>query len=93
VAIFWTVFYWAFWIALSPFAGMFIGRVSRGRAVRELVGGVLLLPTVLTGIWLTVFGGSALYLQLGGTTDIVAAVNIDTATAIYDSKPRRRSFG
>ena len=56
----WTVFYWAWWISWSPFVGMFIARVSYGRTVREFIVAVLLVPTVVTLIWMAVFGGSAL---------------------------------
>ena len=56
----WTVFYWAWWISWSPFVGMFIARVSKGRTVREFVVAVLLVPTLVTLVWMSVFGGSAL---------------------------------
>ncbi|MEP1216556.1 MAG: BCCT family transporter [Marinobacter sp.] len=56
----WTVFYWAWWISWSPFVGMFIARVSRGRTVREFVTAVLIVPTVITVVWMSSFGGSAL---------------------------------
>ncbi|MFP4333009.1 MAG: BCCT family transporter [Campylobacterales bacterium] len=56
----WTVFYWAWWISWSPFVGMFIARVSRGRTVREFIIAVLLIPTAITVIWMTAFGGTAL---------------------------------
>jgi len=79
----WTIFYWAWWIAWSPFVGMFIARISRGRTVREFVMGVLLVPTVLTAVWLTVFGGSSLHEELFGSGGIAAAVNENIATALY----------
>ncbi|MBD1577775.1 MULTISPECIES: BCCT family transporter [Vibrio] len=53
----WTVFYWAWWMSWSPFVGMFIARVSRGRTVREFVTAVLLLPTIITSVWMGAFGG------------------------------------
>jgi len=56
----WTVFYWAWWISWSPFVGMFIARISRGRTVREFVNAVLLVPTLLTLVWMAVYGGTAL---------------------------------
>ncbi|HEY5738162.1 MAG TPA: BCCT family transporter [Gammaproteobacteria bacterium] len=56
----WTVFYWAWWISWSPFVGMFIARVSKGRTVREFIIAVLLVPTAVTVVWMSVFGGSAL---------------------------------
>ena len=80
----WTVFYWAWWISWSPFVGMFIARISRGRTVREFVLVVMLVPTLLSFIWLSVFGGSALSLQASGVADIVSAVKNDVATALFE---------
>ncbi|ADZ93241.1 BCCT family transporter [Marinomonas mediterranea] len=56
----WTVFYWAWWISWSPFVGMFIARVSRGRTVREFIIAVLLVPTLVSIVWMAIFGGSAI---------------------------------
>jgi BCCT family betaine/carnitine transporter len=56
----WTVFYWAWWISWSPFVGMFIARVSRGRTVRQFITAVLLVPTLVTIVWMAAFGGTAL---------------------------------
>ena len=56
----WTSFYWAWWISWSPFVGMFIARVSRGRTVREFITCVLIIPTVVSMIWMTAFGGTAI---------------------------------
>ncbi|WP_137220835.1 BCCT family transporter [Shewanella sp. MEBiC00475] len=56
----WTVFYWAWWISWSPFVGMFIARISRGRTVREFLATVLIVPTVVTILWMSVFGGIAI---------------------------------
>jgi BCCT family betaine/carnitine transporter len=56
----WTTFYWAWWISWSPFVGMFIARVSRGRTVREFVTCVLLIPSLVSVLWMTTFGGTAL---------------------------------
>jgi betaine/carnitine transporter, BCCT family len=56
----WTVFYWAWWISWSPFVGMFIARVSRGRTIREFLTAVLIVPTVVTILWMSVFGGQAI---------------------------------
>ncbi|MEX1035965.1 MAG: BCCT family transporter [Sneathiella sp.] len=56
----WTVFYWAWWISWSPFVGMFIARVSKGRTVREFLIAVLIIPTLVTLVWMSVFGGAAL---------------------------------
>jgi choline/carnitine/betaine transport len=79
----WTVFYWAWWISWSPFVGMFIARISKGRTVREFVLGVILIPTLLSFVWMSVFGGSAIFVQTHGAEDIVAAVNDDVATAMF----------
>ncbi|RKF20248.1 BCCT family transporter [Alginatibacterium sediminis] len=56
----WTVFYWAWWISWSPFVGMFIARISRGRTIREFISAVLIVPTVVTTLWMSVFGGVAI---------------------------------
>ncbi|MFQ5993900.1 MAG: BCCT family transporter [Acidiferrobacterales bacterium] len=79
----WTAFYWGWWIAWSPFVGMFIARISKGRTIREFVIGVLLLPTTFGFIWLTLFGGTALYIELAGQGGIVAAVKQDVTLALY----------
>jgi BCCT family betaine/carnitine transporter len=55
----WTAFYWAWWISWSPFVGMFIARVSRGRTVREFIVCVLLIPSIVSVLWMTAFGGTA----------------------------------
>jgi choline/glycine/proline betaine transport protein len=79
----WTVFYWSWWISWSPFVGMFIARISKGRTVKEFVFGVIMIPTLLSFIWMSVFGGSALFLQANNIADIVAAVNENVATAMF----------
>lgn len=63
----WTIFYWAWWISWTPFVGTFIAKISRGRTVREFVLGVMLVPTAVSTVWFTVFGGAGINLQLGGT--------------------------
>ncbi|MCA2493122.1 BCCT family transporter, partial [Vibrio sp. 2175-1] len=78
----WTVFYWAWWISWSPFVGMFIARVSRGRTVREFITAVLIVPTVVTVVWMSVFGGLAIdqvvnkvgELGANGLTDVSLAM-------------------
>jgi choline/glycine/proline betaine transport protein len=80
----WTIFYWGWWIAWSPFVGMFIARISRGRTIREFIAGVLLVPVALTFVWLTVFGNTALYLErLGLGGDVVAAVEESIPTSLF----------
>lgn len=80
----WTIFYWAWWIAWSPFVGMFIARVSRGRTVREFVLGVLLVPTLLTFVWLSIFGGSGLWEHFHAANPaVMEAVNTNVATSLF----------
>jgi choline/glycine/proline betaine transport protein len=81
----WTVFYWGWWVSWSPFVGIFIARISRGRTVREFILGVLLLPTALTFLWMSAFGGTALSMELteGATGIISAAVSENVATALF----------
>jgi len=80
----WTLFYWAWWIAWSPFVGMFIARISRGRTVREFVVGVLLVPTAFTFLWMTVFGNTAISLDMGSAAGAISrAVDQDLSTAIF----------
>ncbi|MCY3351147.1 BCCT family transporter [Acinetobacter baumannii] len=59
----WTAFYWPWWMTWGPFVGMFIARISRGRTIRELIAGVLIVPTLVTAIWMSVVGGSALKVE------------------------------
>jgi choline/carnitine/betaine transport len=68
----WTVFYWAWWISWTPFVGMFIARISRGRTIKQFVVGVLLIPSVVSLIWFAIFGGAAIDLQRSGT-DLASA--------------------
>jgi choline/glycine/proline betaine transport protein len=80
----WTVFYWGWWIAWSPFVGMFIARISKGRTVREFVLGVLFLPALFSFIWLATFGGSALWIELVGNGGVATAVaEQGQATAMF----------
>ncbi|MBD3224644.1 MAG: BCCT family transporter [Caldithrix sp.] len=79
----WTIFYWGWWISWSPFVGMFIARVSKGRTVREFILGVMIFPTLLSFFWMSTFGGSALWLQITGVADIASAVNKEVSTALF----------
>ncbi|MCP2169046.1 choline/carnitine/betaine transport [Goodfellowiella coeruleoviolacea] len=63
----WTIFYWAWWISWTPFVGMFIARISRGRTIRQFVGGVIVVPSVVSLIWFAILGGTAIDVQRGGT--------------------------
>lgn len=71
----WTIFYWAWWISWAPFVGMFIARISKGRTVREFVLGVLLAPTLVSFLWFTVMGNTAIDLELSGTANISGSVD------------------
>ncbi len=79
----WTVFYWSWWIAWAPFVGMFIARVSRGRTIKEFLLGVLLAPTLAGFVWFTVFGDTALHIEVFGEGGISAAVQESVPTAIF----------
>jgi choline/glycine/proline betaine transport protein len=79
----WTVFYWAWWIAWSPFVGMFIARISRGRTIREFLLGVLLVPTAMTFVWISIFGNAAIRESLDGNPAIAAAVSENVATSLF----------
>ncbi|KZE79903.1 choline transporter [Myroides marinus] len=79
----WTIFYWAWWIAWSPFVGSFIARISKGRTVKEFVLGVLIVPGLITLLWMNVFGGSALHTILSGDVTMIAAVKADVSTALF----------
>ncbi len=67
----WSTFYWGWWISWAPFVGIFIARISKGRTVRQFVGGVILVPTAVTIVWFSVLGGTALYGQLQGTGNLI----------------------
>lgn len=79
----WTVFYWAWWISWSPYVGMFIARISKGRTVKEFVLGVLIVPSILTFLWLSAFGGTSLSFAMEGIGNIPEAVNENVSTALY----------
>tara|TARA_A100001391_G_scaffold161786_1_gene120787 strand:+ start:2511 stop:4079 length:1569 start_codon:yes stop_codon:yes gene_type:complete len=78
----WTVFYWAWWISWSPFVGMFIARVSRGRTVREFLTAVLLVPTLVTVVWMATFGGSGLHQTINGIGELANGVG-DSSLSLF----------
>ncbi|PHR70285.1 MAG: glycine/betaine ABC transporter [Arcobacter sp.] len=78
----WTVFYWAWWIAWSPFVGMFIARVSKGRTVREFLIAVLLIPTIVTAIWMSTFGLTALDQVIGNVGSLANGIT-DKSLAMF----------
>jgi len=80
----WTLFYWGWWIAWSPFVGLFIARISRGRTIREFVSGVLLVPTGFTLFWMTVFGDTAIHMILiDKVQGFAETVQSDTTLALF----------
>jgi len=80
----WTTFYWGWWISWAPFVGIFIARISRGRTVRQFVIGVILVPTLITFLWFSVLGGTALYMQLSGQADLIGAdKTVDVEGALF----------
>ncbi|WP_053955015.1 BCCT family transporter [Inediibacterium massiliense] len=80
----WTVFYWAWWISWSPFVGMFIAKVSKGRTIREFIVAVLLIPTVLSIIWLSIFGSTALYTDAGVCGALSQVVSENLSIALFE---------
>ncbi|WP_119680437.1 BCCT family transporter [Indioceanicola profundi] len=79
----WTMFYWGWWISWAPFVGMFIARVSKGRTIREFIGGVLFAPVLLSFVWFSVFGGTALHMEVFGAGGMAAAVEESVPTALF----------
>lgn len=79
----WTLFYWGWWISWAPFVGIFIARISYGRTIGEFVLGVLVVPTLLTLAWLTIFGATALDLELRDPGALVDAVAEHEAVALF----------
>ncbi len=79
----WTVFYWAWWIVWAPFVGAFFARISRGRTIKEFVLGVLIAPTILSFLWMVIFGGAALHIDLFGVGGIADAVAADLESALF----------
>ncbi|MBR7553888.1 BCCT family transporter [Allobacillus sp. GCM10007491] len=80
----WTIFYWAWVIAWSPFVGAFIARVSRGRTIREFIFGVMIVPPLISLFWFATFGGTALHSDLKNGTNIAEAVNADVTVALFE---------
>ena len=79
----WTIFYWAWWIAWSPFVGLFIARVSRGRTIREFILGTVAAPTLAGFVWFSVFGGAALHMEIWQNVPLAEAVKADISTALF----------
>lgn len=80
----WTIFYWGWWLAWAPFVGLFIARISRGRTIREFIVGVMLIPTVFTLFWMTIFGTSAIDLVHNqGVVELGEMVSKDSSVALF----------
>ncbi len=79
----WTLFYWAWWIAWSPFVGLFVASISRGRTIREFILGALIVPTLLTFLWFSVFGGAAFFLELNQQAGIAQSVSQDISVGLF----------
>lgn len=80
----WTTYYWGWWMSWAPFVGVFIARISKGRTVRQFVTGVLLVPTLITFLWFSVLGGSAIYIEVFGNGGLVAEDgSVSTNTALF----------
>ncbi|MFN2318873.1 MAG: BCCT family transporter [Dermatophilaceae bacterium] len=80
----WTTYYWGWWMSWAPFVGIFIARISRGRTVREFVAGVLLVPTLVTFLWFSILGGSALYQEMFGQGGLIGTDgSVSTNEALF----------
>ena len=80
----WTLLYWGWWLSWSPFVGLFIARISRGRTIREFISGVLFVPAGFTLLWMTVFGDTAIHLVLNqGLGSLAETVNADSSLALF----------
>ncbi len=81
----WTLLYWGWWLSWSPFVGLFIARISRGRTIREFITGVLLVPAGFTLLWMTAFGNSAIDLIMNrGAATLAATVKSDVSVALFE---------
>ncbi|MGJ9382068.1 BCCT family transporter [Salipaludibacillus sp. CF4.18] len=83
----WTIFYWAWWIAWSPFVGIFIARISKGRTIREFVIYVLLVPSLIGFLWFTTFGGAAITAEMSGLLSISSLLPEESLFGVLESYP------
>jgi glycine betaine transporter len=81
----WTIFYWAWWISWTPFVGMFIARISKGRTIREFVVYVILVPSLVSFVWFSILGGAAFDLQLNQGKDMAAVVDAGMEGALFET--------
>jgi glycine betaine transporter len=80
----WTFFFWAWWISWSPFVGTFIARISRGRTIREVVAGMVLVPSLVSFVWFSVFGGTSLWLELSGQRSLSELADQSKALVTFE---------
>ena len=88
----WTIFYWAWWISWTPFVGMFIARISRGRTIREFIAGVILIPSAVSLVWFGIFGGAAINAPANGA-DLAAWPIEGQLFGLLDTLPLGASWG
>ncbi|WP_313164926.1 BCCT family transporter [Sedimentibacter sp.] len=79
----WTIFYWAWWIAWAPFVGTFIARISKGRTIKEFIGGVIFAPAIVSLVWFAVFGAMGLNLSETLGVEGLAAAATNPSTALF----------
>jgi len=80
----WTILYWAWWISWSPFVGLFIARISKGRTIREFIAAVLIIPTLFNFIWMTVFGNSAIWLDINVANGALSSLVSDPDSLMFE---------
>ncbi len=79
----WRVFYWAWWLSWAPFVGVFIARISRGRTVREFVLGVMIVPTLVSTVWFSIFGGMSLHVADRFPAEELSEITASMQTALF----------
>ena len=79
----WTLFYYCWWFAWSPFVGLFIARISYGRTIKEFILGVVFLPSLIVFIWLSVFGNAAIYQEFTTAGSLANAINEDISVSLF----------
>ena len=81
----WTIFYWAWWVSWTPFVGMFIARISKGRTIRQFVVFVIAVPSLVSFVWFSILGGAAFDLQLNEGKDMAALVESGLESTLFDT--------
>lgn len=81
----WTIFYWAWWISWTPFVGMFIARISKGRTIRQFVIYVILVPSLVSFVWFSILGGAAFDLQFNQGVDMEAELSGGVENALFET--------